>query len=259
MNENDRATWIPQCYDPLDDRTVVWRKLPHWSQPGTLCFITWRTWDSMPAAIVRQWLAERDEWLRRHGVDPSRPDWELALKDWPRPQRQAFRRFVSDRWSDHLDELHGTCPLRRAELAGIVAQSLHHGDGATRGGAEKCLTTEREEHDCLTTEREEHYLSDFVVMPNHVHLLAAFATEEAMLGRCESWKHFTARKINRALGRCGRFWEADAFDHLVRSAEEFEHIRRYIAQNPIAARLSHGEYIHYSREGAASRTPHAPP
>jgi type I restriction enzyme R subunit len=48
-------------------------------------------------------------------------------------------------------------------------------------------------------------LSDFVVMPNHVHILAAFPTSDAMLQQCEAWKHFTATKINRVLGVKGRF------------------------------------------------------
>jgi len=116
----------------------------------------------------------------------------------------------------------------------MVASSLHHGDG------------------------QDYWLSDFVVMPNHVHLVLAFAADEAMLAQCESWKHFTARKINRALGRFRRFWEQDAFDHLIRSPEEFESVRRYIAENPICAKLLSSEYIHYCR-GDELRTPHAPP
>lgn len=224
------SEWRPQCFEPREDHAVVWRKLPHWSQTGTMAFITWRTWDSMPAAVVRQWLAARNDWLLSHGVNPSQSGWESLLQTWPRAQLQAFQRFVSDRWREHLDELHGSCPFRRGDLARIVDESLRHSDG------------------------DRYWLSDFVVMPNHVHLLAAFATEEAMLDQCESWKHYTARKINRALGRCGRFWEQDAFDHLVRSPDEFDGLRRYLAQNPISARLSPGEYIHFSRPC----TPHAP-
>jgi putative transposase len=90
-------------------------------------------------------------------------------------------------------------------------------------------------------------LSDFVVMPNHVHLLVAFSDEESMLKQCESWKHFTATRINRALGRRGRFWQQDGFDHLVRSEEHLQYLRRYIAENPVRARLQPGEYIHESK------------
>jgi putative transposase len=85
-------------------------------------------------------------------------------------------------------------------------------------------------------------------MPNHVHLLAAFPDEEAMLAQCESWKHYTATQINRRLGENGRFWQQDGFDHLVRSEEQWEYLRRYIAANPARARLSEGEYLHFSKK-----------
>ena len=194
------------------------------AQPGTLTFITWRTWDSMPATVVRQWLAARDDWLRLRGVDPPKPGWEARLNDWP--ARRVAR--VSQPCLGSL-ERQSRCAARlvsvgRPELAQVVAKSLHHGDG------------------------QDYWLSDFVVMPNHIHLLATFATEEAMLAQCESWKHFTAREINRALGRFGRFWEQDAFDHLIRSPEELAGIREYIANNPKVAKLKSGEYLHYRRD-----------
>jgi putative transposase len=93
-------------------------------------------------------------------------------------------------------------------------------------------------------------LTDFVVMPNHVHVLATFPDEGAMLRQCESWKHFMATKINRCLGRTGRFWQQDAFDHLVRSTEQFAYLRKYIAENPKKANLHPGEYVVYSSRGA---------
>jgi type I restriction enzyme R subunit len=84
-------------------------------------------------------------------------------------------------------------------------------------------------------------------MPNHVHLLCAFPDASAILAQCESWKHFTATKINRALGRRGRFWQQDGFDHLVRSPEEFSHLRYYIADNPRLARLQAGDFVRWSK------------
>ena len=39
----------------------------------------------------------------------------------------------------------------------------------------------------------------------------------------------------------------DGFDHLVRSPEEFQWLRDYVAKNPLAARLLEGEYRHWSR------------
>jgi putative transposase len=68
-----------------------------------------------------------------------------------------------------------------------------------------------------------------------------------MLTQCESWKHYTAVQLNRRLRRRGRFWQQDGFDHLVRSAEQFEYLRRYIADNPHRASLSPGEFVHWSK------------
>ncbi len=210
----------PQAFDPREEFTVVERRLPHWSQAGTVCFITFRTWDSMPEHVVRAWLAQRQEWLRTHGIDPALADWETRLRGLPRATQLAFAQFVSDRWNEHLDELHGACVLRHPRLAQIVAESLRHFDG------------------------DRYVLDDFVVMPNHVHLLVAFPSEESQLAQCDSWKHYTAVQINRELGRRGRLWQEDGFDHLVRSVEQFEYFRRYIADNPFRAGLRPGEYIY---------------
>jgi putative transposase len=91
-------------------------------------------------------------------------------------------------------------------------------------------------------------MGDFVVMPNHVHLLAAFASAESLREQCDSWLHFTAFQINRAIGERGKFWHQEPFDHLVRSPEQYEYLREYIAENPIKARLRAGEF-YYRRYG----------
>jgi type I restriction enzyme R subunit len=211
-----------QVFDPDQEFTVVERRLPHWSQAGTISFITWRTWDSIPAEVLQRWLTERDAWLKRHGIDPN-ADWRSQLRSLSPTLRREFQLRVSDRWNEHLDACHGACVLRRLELAQIVSDSLLHFDG------------------------DRYELTDLVVMPNHVHLLVAFPDEHSMLRQCDSWKHFTATQINRALNRKGRFWEQDGFDHLVRSPEQFLYLRRYIADNPRKARLQPGEFIHWSK------------
>jgi len=202
---------------------ITARRLPHWAQAGAITFITWRTDDSIPAPVLAQWRADQCRWLRAHEINPDQPDWRKQLAGLPSASREEFQRTFSDRWHEELDAYHGACVLRQPELAKIVATSLHHFDS------------------------DRYVLTDFVIMPNHVHLLAAFPDEAAMLAQCESWKHYTAVQINRALDRKGRFWEQDGFDHLVRSDEWFEHYRRYIAENSNRARLAAGEFIHFSK------------
>jgi putative transposase len=211
-----------QVFDPSQDVSIITRQLPHWSQAGTISFITWRTWDSLPKHVIQAWETDRDAWLVLQGITPSR-DWQTVIRELTSPQRIEYQRRLSKRWNEQLDCCHGQCVLRRPELASILAKSLLLFDG------------------------DRYELTDFVVMPNHVHLLGAFPDETSMLRQCESWKHYTARQINLTLGRSGRFWQQDGFDHLVRSIEQFEYLRGYIAENPNRSKLKPGEYIHWSK------------
>lgn len=224
-----------RLFDPHDEYFVVQRRdLPHWTQAGAIVFITWRTWDSLPGPVLKRWVQERERWLRTHHIEPENDNWRQRVRDLPNAAQYEFRKLVADRWESALDECHGECVLRRPELAKIVADSLHHFDG------------------------DRYILSDFVVMPNHVHLLAAFPTTDAMLTQCDSWKHFTAVQINRSLGHKGRFWQVEDFDHLVRSEDQFLHYRQYIADNPRRADLRAGEFVHYTNPAATrgARGPH---
>ena len=125
--------------------------------------------------------------------------------------------------------------LKQSELAEIVVRSLKHFDG------------------------DRYELTDFVIMPNHIHLVAAFMDAERMLAQCESWKRFTATQINRQLGRRGRFWQQDGFDHLVRSLEQFERLRKYIADNPAKAGLPYGAALHYAKDLTRCQSTHHAP
>ena len=217
------SLWPLQVFDPKTGFGVLERKLPHWSQAGTICFITWRTLDSMPQSVLNRWHADREDWLRRHGINPKSEDWRSRLRELDPVLQGEFVRTFSDRWHRSLDACHGECVLKRRELSQIVVDSLMKFDG------------------------DRYELTDFVVMPNHVHLLAAFVSEEGTLTQCEGWKHFQAVQINRQLGSSGRFWQQDGFDHLIRSVEQFDALRRYIASNPERANLKTGEFRHYSK------------
>ncbi|MBN1853037.1 MAG: hypothetical protein JW829_09950 [Pirellulales bacterium] len=70
--------------------------------------------------------------------------------------RDRIQWKLTERWDAFLDECHGACLLKQADLARIVADSLFHFDS------------------------DRYLLTDFVVMPNHVHLMASFFDEEAI-------------------------------------------------------------------------------
>ena len=114
--------------------------------------------------------------------------------------------------------------MKDSRVAPIVAEALAHFDGSR------------------------YVLHAYAVMPNHVHLLVQFPSDSGMKSQCESWKRFTATKINKVLARTGYFWQGESFDHLVRSEEQYAHLLDYIAGNPRKAGLLAGEYVYYRKE-----------
>jgi putative transposase len=114
-------------------------------------------------------------------------------------------------------------------------------DGSARGplwlqnkriAEDICATIERAAREPLL-----HFmLHEYVVMPNHVHLLITPRVDMKVI--MQSLKGNTSHFANRILGRSGSFWQAEYYDHFCRSPEEFERIREYIARNPVKARLA---------------------
>jgi putative transposase len=131
----------------------------------------------------------------------------------PRGLTRSGKAFVAmDRLLDRA--ANGPLYLRRPELADMVV-------GALQDGQDKFQRYE---------------LHAFVVMPNHVHLLA---TPKVVASRwLAPLKGFTAYRANQLLGSQGQaFWQDESYDHLVRSAAEFDRIRAYIEGNPVTAGL----------------------
>jgi putative transposase len=79
-----------------------------------------------------------------------------------------------------------------------------------------------------------------VVMPDHVHLIFRVLGGLSVSAVLQSIKGFSARSINRLLGRKGRFWLDESFDHDIRHRREFEEKIEYIRQNPVTRGLAPG-------------------
>ncbi|MCE9605618.1 MAG: transposase [Planctomycetia bacterium] len=209
-----------ELFDPKAEFDVRSGNMPHWYQPGVTYFVTFRTADSVPAELSRGWRLRRDSWLRERGISPESADWNHRLKADRDLEKEFQAKFIPE-FMEWLDRGLGECVLRKPEFNGIVAESLRSGDG------------------------DRYRLGDFVVMPNHVHLLVGLIGNTEIERQCFSWKTYTAKRINRCLGRKGRFWQEESFDHLVRSPEQFDYLQNYIAENPLKAKLPEGDYIHY--------------
>ncbi len=95
-------------------------------------------------------------------------------------------------------------------------------------------------------------------MPNHVHLIVCLLGDTEIEAICTSWKRYSAKEINQAIGKKGRFWQEERFDHLIRSVDQFEAIQQYIASNP--RNLKAGEYQLYRPKVAGTfQVPSAEP
>jgi type I restriction enzyme R subunit len=215
---------LGELFDPRGNWFVREHFRPHWTQAGAVVFITFRTHDSIPKAVLERWELEKQDWLVRHGHDTGK-HWSAVVPTLGDKERAAFQKQFNRCREDFLDTCHGRCLLRRPELAEIVADSLLYFDGSR------------------------YRMGDFVIMPTHVHLLAAFSTPDTLTKQCDSWLHYTARQINQAMGENGKFWQQEPFDHLVRSLEQYEYLRQYIADNAQKARLKTGEYLYRRYDG----------
>ena len=196
-------------------------------------FITFRTADSLPREVVIRMQRELEEWLSNKklpielavstvGVKLS--NHEQLLNTLTFTDRKQFRKLADRLFHHALDECHGSCVLKRRELASIVANSILHQDN------------------------DAYDLDCFVVMPNHVHAIVQFRGDNGKSIVGQSWMRYTARLINPKIGESGAFWAPEPFDHIIRSTEQFVYLRNYVASNPFKANLQSGEYLFWRRE-----------
>ena len=189
-------------YNPWLKTDVSKRNLPHWHQDGVLYFITFRLADSIPQGKLRQWKAERNEWLQSHEEPLSRTELEEYEARFP----AEFQRW--------LDAGYGNCCLHEERAARIL-------------------------RDALVYFNERRYtLDEWVIMPNHVHLLLQLKPGEHLPDVLYSLKSFTAKEINKLLNTRGRLWQSESYDRIVRSETELKHFRRYIRMNPTQAGIA---------------------
>lgn len=197
-------TFIP--FDPQAPLVIHSRHLSHWRQKGRTYFVTFRLADSIPQSKLKAWKKERDHWLCEHPEPHSIDDL-----------REYHERFT-ERFHAWLDAGIGSCLLRNPRAAERVEGALRFFDG------------------------KRYQLGDFVIMPNHVHVLVTPRGELTLSKILPSWKSYSAKEVNKALKREGKVWQDESFDHIVRSSGQLEKFQHYIRENPIRAGLKPDEY-----------------
>ncbi len=215
MSQN-KVTW--NVFDREAEWQETFRYLPHRDQSNALTFVTFRLEDSMPKEILELWQSEIRDWLTRNGFASRSVDDVLESNSVPAETRRLLRKHRDRRWHDHLDTCHGECLLRQSSVAAEVAKSILHFDG------------------------QRYDVERFVIMPNHVHVLIQIKKGFDLRKQFREIQRYSARQINKLLGRSGELWQGEPFDHVVRSGEQFQYLQRYILDNPKKAKLPQGDY-----------------
>ena len=78
----------------------------------------------------------------------------------------------------------------------------------------------------------------YVLMPDHLHWLFELQEASTLSRVMHSLKSYSARQINRLLGREGSsVWQTGFHDHAVRREEDIIKLARYVVENPLRAGL----------------------
>ena len=175
--------------------------LPHVKREGASYFVTFRLADSLPREVLLEFKRQQAEKLR--AIGSGKPALrEIIQREF---QRQVER---------YLDRGVGECHLKRSDVAQLVEESLLH------------------------FHEKQYVLDEWVIMPNHVHLVLWPLPNHNLSEILRSRKRHTARQANLMLERTGMmFWQPESFDHWIRNDAEKSRIRRYIRNNPVTAKL----------------------
>ena len=209
MNEpgtphRDKGSRTEATSPSFSDAKVRHRRLPHWESGEAVYFVTFRLADSLPQSLLRSLAAQRADILATA---------KAAGRELSPGERRLLARLFSRRVERYLDAGSGACYLGKPGIAELIARALLHFDGSR------------------------YTLFAWCVMPNHVHVVFRPDGGETLADIVHSWKSFTSNAANHRLGRSGRFWQREYYDHQVRSGEEFSRIVRYVAENPLRAGL----------------------
>ena len=218
----------------MNDDRVTRDDLPHWYRPGHAHFVTYRLADTIPATQLRAWRRQRTRLL-----ESGPPPGEAAHGFRERVQKRFFAEY--DRYLDtHADRSW----LLDPRVAGIVRENLYHHHGVKYELIAWCIMSNHV-HVVLqpleTTAAGAHApVSEAIGSDSHSRHSDELRDDRSPLSAImHSLKSFTANRANAVLGRTGRFWQAESYDHWVRDLDELERIVAYVIGNPVKAGLCH--------------------
>jgi REP element-mobilizing transposase RayT len=190
--------------------------LPHVKRRGASYFVTFRLADSLPKEVLLRLAMEKSEKIQ--GLSGERIPGQDRAEDASAVASPTIRSRIEREYRRqielYLDRGLGACHLQKPRIAELAS-------GALRFYHEK-----------------DYLLEEWVIMPNHVHLLLRPLGDVTLSEILRGRKQFIAKQANKILGQVGiAFWQKESFDHWVRDEDEKYRIRRYIRQNPVKAGL----------------------
>lgn len=195
-------------FDEHAELRITRRDRPHWKQEGKIHFVTWRLGDSLAKVKLLELERDRLAWREKYG--------DLEVRDMDPIARKEYFRLFHERVQRWLDAGAGACVLRHPDPKQEMIAALHHFNG------------------------KRYHLGSFAVAGNHVHVLVVPMAGVDLSTITHTWKSYTAKSINKLLGRSGTLWKAESYDHIVRSEESLMKFENYIG-----AHIKQGAYVEY--------------
>jgi REP element-mobilizing transposase RayT len=97
-----------------------------------------------------------------------------------------------------------------------------------------------EDEFCSAPKRHGWHIGYFVVMPDHIHFFCACDGDEtsaSLSGFIGAFKEWSSKRITSQLKIKPPIWQAEFFDHLLRSDECYADKWLYVRENPVRAGL----------------------
>ncbi len=199
---NTLAQTIRPNWSQLEKRTSTY--LPHWRIPGATYAVTFRTKDSLPSSVLKEYEREKSLLLARIDCVKNLTDAGESLQRL----RKEICTLMEAVIEPALHSAEGPRPLANPAIAAMVESALKHFND--------------DRYDLLA----------WSVMPNHVHVLLTPREGHELEKIIQSWKTHSATQANRMLGKSGTFWQEEYYDHIVRDGEDLKHQVNYILANP---------------------------
>ncbi len=81
-------------------------------------------------------------------------------------------------------------------------------------------------------------IHEFVLMPDHFHLLLTPAPEVSLEKTMQLLKGGFSFRVKHELGSNAEVWQQGFTEHRVKNAKDYEHHALYVRENPVRARLA---------------------